>query len=111
MTGCFFCFDAGRNENSFIKSNVQINEPSFLSDKESILENEFNVWLHKLYVGTNIEYEHIDLKNAFKFLGKGYSSLGLISQLPFDIIKVDKSFSEKNHGTEGIIYAILIIET
>lgn len=42
--------------------------------------------------------------------GTGYSSLSSLSQLPLDILKIDRSFTERlDHDAEGraIVYAIM----
>lgn len=41
-----------------------------------------------------IALKELGIKLVLDDFGKGYSSLGLISQLPFDLIKVDKSFTQ-----------------
>jgi diguanylate cyclase (GGDEF)-like protein len=41
-----------------------------------------------------IALKQLGIKLVLDDFGKGYSSLGLISQLPFDLIKVDKSFTQ-----------------
>lgn len=65
---------------------MEITENVFIDDELQIL-----LYIHKL--------KALGIKIVLDDFGKGYSSLGLISQLPFDIIKVDKSFTQ-NTGLE-----------
>ena len=62
---------------------LEITENTFADDELQILS----------YIR---ELKTLGIKIVLDDFGKGYSSLGLITQLPFDILKVDKTFTQNN---------------
>ena len=81
-----------------IKTAIEMNQidPKYLYleiTENTFAEDELQVLL---YIR---ELKTLGVKIVLDDFGKGYSSLGLITQLPFDMLKVDKTFTQ-NTGLE-----------
>lgn len=83
---------------NMIKNSIEKNQidPQYLYleiTENTFAEDELQVLL---YIR---ELKTLGVKIVLDDFGKGYSSLGLITQLPFDMLKVDKTFTQ-NTGLE-----------